>query len=339
MSEADAGRGPDASGDGVAQLSSSPLLAGMTPLELAAVESFLELRRVPAGEILFRQGETGSELYLVKSGSMGSYVTQADGSRRELYSFGPGDQFGEMAVIEREPRSATCYAKEDTELRVLAAIDFYRLVWEHPMIGIKLMRPLVGVMSRWFGEASGFLGDMVRWGDAARRRSITDDLSGLFNRRFLDESIRLRFSRGSPEARRSSLVMLDIDRFREINARFGPAAGDAVIANAGPAFAAVVDEAGLAARLSGDEFAFFLPGLGIDAAAALAEGIRAAAEALYLEFKPSPTSAPERISITVSVGVAEGGASGGDSPEALMEAADRALYRAKEGGRNRVCRG
>jgi diguanylate cyclase (GGDEF)-like protein len=304
----------------------------MSPLELGAIEAFLETRRLAAGEVLFREGEVGSELYIVRSGVMGSYVTQADGTKREIYRFGAGDQFGEMAVIETEPRSATCYAKEPTELGVLAAIDFYRLVYEHPMIGAKILSALIGVMARWLDEASGFLGDMVRWGDAARRRSITDDVSGLFNRRFLDEALRLRFSRGSPETRSSSLIMLDIDRFREINAAFGPQAGDAVIANAGTAFGRLVEEPGMAARLSGDEFAVFLPGRPIAEAAVLAENLRAAAEGLYLEFKRGDGSPPERVAITVSLGVAESN----ERADSLFTAADKALFAAKEGGRNRV---
>lgn len=315
-----------------ASLSGSRLFSAMSPLELAAIESFLERRRLAPGEVLFREGEVGSELYIVRSGLMGSWVAQADGTRRDLYEFRPGDQFGEMAVIETAPRTATCYAKEPTELYVLAAIDFYRLVWEHPMIGVKLLTALVGVMARWLDEASGFLGDMVRWGEAARKRSITDDLSGLFNRRFLDDALRLRFSRGSPETRQSSLLMLDIDRFREINAAFGPSAGDAVIANVSAAFGRLVADPGLAARLSGDEFAVFLPACPLDDAAVLAERLRAAAEALYLEFRSGPGAEPRRVAITVSIGAAEGS----DRADALVAAADRALFAAKGAGRNRV---
>jgi diguanylate cyclase (GGDEF)-like protein len=313
-------------------LANSRLFSAMTPLELAAVESFLEMRRLAPGEILFREGEVGSELYIVHSGIMGSWVAQADGTRRDLYEFHAGDQFGEMAVIETAPRTATCYAREPTELYVLAAIDFYRLVWEHPIIGVKLLTSLVGVMARWLDEASGFLGDMVRWGEAARKRSITDDLSGLFNRRFLDDALRLRFSRGSPETRQSSLLMLDIDRFREINAAFGPSAGDAVIANVSAAFGRLVADPGLAARLSGDEFAVFLPAAPLEEAAALAERLRAAAEALYLEFRSGPGAEPRRLAITVSIGVAQGC----ERADSLVAAADKALFAAKEAGRNRV---
>jgi diguanylate cyclase (GGDEF)-like protein len=306
----------------------------MSRLELNAIEAFLERKRLDEGQILFHEGDPGSELFIVREGLMGSYVNQNDGTRREVYDFKPGGQFGEMAIIETAPRSATCYAKKASDLFVLEAIDFYRLVWEHPVIGVKILTSMIGTMKSWLDEASGFLGDTVRLGETARKRSITDDLSGLFNRRFLEETVRFRFSRGSAEARRSSLVMLDIDRFRDINAEFGSQAGDSVIAKVGAAFAKVVADPGLAARLSGDEFAVFLPGTRIDEAAEVAEALRVAAAGLAIEFCPGPAAAPRRIAVTVSLGVAEGDR----DFEALSAAADRALYRSKEGGRNRVTR-
>ena len=314
-----------------------PLCTGMSGLELNALSAFLEARRLPSGQTVFREGETGQELFIVRSGRIGSYVTQSDGTRREIYEHLAGSLFGEMAVIEGESRSATCYAKEDAELFVLDAIDFYRIVWEHPVIGVKLLSSMARVMVSWLDEASGFLGGLVRWGETARRRAITDDLSGLFNRRFLEETIRLRFSSGSGGSRRCALIMLDIDRFRGINATYGPQAGDAVISSAATAFGGLLGEGEIAARLSGDEFAFFLPAAGEERAMALAESVRREAESLWLEFRTSRERPPERVSITVSMGVAWSPELA-STPDELLGAADRALFRAKEEGRNRICR-
>ena len=240
-----------------------------------------------------------------------------------------------MAIIEDEPRSATCYAKEDLELLVLDGIDFYRLVWEHPVIGVKLLSSMARVMTAWLDEASGFLGGLVRWGEAARRRAITDELSGLFNRRFLEETMSTRFARGAGTSRRCAMLMLDIDRFRDINAAHGQAGGDAAIAAAAAAFAPLILEGEVGSRLSGDEFAVFMPNGGIDRALELGEALRRAAEGLYLEFRHGPDAQPARASITVSVGAASS-PEHGSTPEELVAAADKALYKAKESGRNRV---
>lgn len=316
------------------------LFRDMSGLEVNAVSAFLEPRRYSEGSVVFREGESGKELFIVRSGRVGSYVTQSDGTRRDVYEFAPGVLFGEMAIIEDEPRSATCYAKEDAELLVLDGIDFYRLVWEHPVIGVKLLSSMARVMTAWLDEASGFLGGLVRWGEAARRRAVTDELTGLFNRRFLEETMSTRFARGAGSSRRCAMLMLDIDHFRDINAAHGQAGGDAAIAAAAAAFAPLIREGEVGSRLSGDEFAVFLPNGAIERALELGEAMRAAAEALRLEYRSAPQArAPEAqpasAKITVSVGAAASPEQA-STPDELVAAADKALYKAKEGGRNRV---
>jgi diguanylate cyclase (GGDEF)-like protein len=93
----------------------------------------------------------------------------------------------------------------------------------------------------------------------------------------------------------------------------------------------------VASRLSGDEFAFFLPDGTAERGMELAEAIRAAAAALALDYPRAEGGGSGRAVVTVSVGMAIS-PEDGDSPEALVAAADRALYAAKEGGRNRVAR-
>jgi diguanylate cyclase (GGDEF)-like protein len=314
-------------------LATLPLFARMSGLEVNAVSAFLEPRRFLKGDIVFREGEIGKELFIVRSGRIGSFAALPDGSRRDVYQFGPGLLFGEMAIIEDEPRSATCYAMEDTELLVMEGIDFYRLAWNYPMIGIKLLSEMARVMVSWLDEASSFLGALVRWGAGARRRAVTDELSGLFNRRFLEETMEASLSaRGS---RRCALLMLDLDRFRDVNAAFGPQAGDAVIARVSKVFSAVLREGEIGSRLSGDEFAVFLPAAGIERAEELGEMLRAAVEATPMELTPSSGKAAKRVTVTISAGAAAGPERASSVAE-LVKAADQALFDAKKGGRNRV---
>ncbi len=314
-------------------LATLPLFSSMSGLEVNAVSAFLEPRRFLKGDIVFREGETGKELFIVRSGRISSFVTLADGSRRDIYEFGPGMLFGEMAIIEDEPRTATCWAKEDSELLVMEGIDFYRLAWNYPMIGIKLLSSMASVMVSWLDEASSFLGSLVRWGADAQKRAVTDELSGLFNRRFLEESMEARFASGS--VRRCSLLMLDLDRFRDVNSAYGPKAGDAVIAKVSKVIAVILREGEIGARLSGDEFAVFLPSAGIERALELAEDIRRAIESTVTEDAGPENTANERITVTVSIGAAAAPESA-SSAEELMGAADRALLAAKRAGRNRV---
>lgn len=316
-------------------LSKAPLFAGMSPLELGAMAEFLKERRYARGAVVFREGEQGQELFIVRSGCVGSFVTQADGTRRRIYEFGPGRFFGEMAIVEGEPRSATCWAEEDSILLVLEGIDFYRLVFDHPMISLKLLSAIGRTMSSWLDESSRFLSDLVRWGEVARRRAVEDALTGLFNRRFLEETLSNRFSSGIVGGRRIALVMLDLDHFRDINGRFGPTAGDATIRAAGSAFRLALREGDVAARLAGDEFAFLLPNTGFDEAFAVAERLRRRAEGVRLNLRLPDGKPQAEVRITASLGVAVA-PDNASSPSALFDSSDKALYVAKESGRNRV---
>ncbi|HQO65134.1 MAG TPA: GGDEF domain-containing protein [Spirochaetales bacterium] len=321
----------------VAAIADTPLFAGMSGLELNAVSAFLEPRRYAAGAVIFRRGEPGTEMFIVRAGRVASLALDRDGNERQLYEFGPGRFFGEMAIIENEPRSATCVALETTELLVLEGIDFYRLVWEHPMIGSRMLVSMAKVMAGWLDEASGFLTDLVRWGETARKRAVTDELSGLFNRRFIEEASRSRFARNSSEPPLCSALMLDLDRFHALNERFGTMAGDSIISTAGAAYSRLIRDGDVAARLSGDEFAFFMPDAGPEEALAAAERIRSETESLYLEFRSGPGATPQRVSLSASIGVASSPFDATDSA-GLFAAADKALFSAKEAGRNRVVR-
>lgn len=313
-----------------------PVFSSMSGLELDAVAAFLEPHLYPKGSVIYGEGDAGSEMFIVHTGTIGSYIAESDGKRRELKSYGPKAFFGEMALVEGECRMATCYALEDSKLLVLSGLEFFRMVWDYPMLGVKFLKALTRVMIDRLSKASGFLDDMVRWGEIARRRAVTDDLSGLFNRRFLEEAVKSRFSRGFNDSRKCALLMIDFDRFRDINMTYGTMAGDAVISNAGATIQRLVGEANIPSRLSGDEFAILLPDSGIDEALALANCLQSEIAALFLEFRTGPGVKPESVTLTLSIGAAACPEHARTEAD-LFKAADEALYRAKQEGRNRVC--
>jgi diguanylate cyclase (GGDEF)-like protein len=313
-----------------------PLFSLMSGLELEAVMEFLEPRIIPKGETVFEEGDAGTEMYIVHTGSIGAAAAAADGQIRNLKPFGPKQFFGEMALIAGESRAITCRALEDTKVFVLSGLGFYRMVWDTPMLGVKFLKAMDRIKIEQLSRASGFLDDMVRWGETARRRAVTDDLSGLFNRRFLEEAIATRFYRDFGTAKSCAILMIDFDRFREINGRYGAMAGDAVISNVGATIQRIVGDTYIASRLSGDEFAIFLPDAGAAEAAGLATRLQEETASLFLEFRAGATAKAERVNLTLSIGVAACPEHAKDQ-RSLFDAADRALYRAKENGRNQVC--
>lgn len=311
--------------------------SGMTPLELDAIAELLERRRYATGDLLFSEGDAGTEMFFVSSGKVGFFAIGPDGSRRESKPLGPDNYFGEMSLISGEARSKTAYALENTSVFVLSGLGFHGMVWDTPMLGVKFLKAMAASRIEQLSKASGFLDDMVRWGETARRRAVTDDLSGLFNRRFVEEAVSARFARGFRESRSCALLMIDFDRFRDINNDYGAIAGDAVISNVGATIQRLVGDSHIASRLSGDEFAIFLPHANIEEAMNLACELQSETASLFLEFRTTPGAPSKQVTLTLSIGVASSPENAKTETE-LFHAADRALYRAKEEGRNRVCK-
>ncbi len=160
----------------------------------------------------------------------------------------------------------------------------------------------------------------------------TDGLTGLANRRSLDEHLETEWRRGVREHNFLAVVMLDIDFFKSYNDKYGHPSGDECIRNIASVIKRYARRAGdIAARYGGEEFVLVLPGVDLGDAASIAEKIRLE---IFSANRPHAGSPEGRV--TVSAGTASAPAASLDSGEELLRFADRALYRAKAEGRNRV---
>jgi len=317
-------------------LKSSPLFRDLSDLEHNAALAFLEPRKIKKGKLVFKEGSTGEEMFVLVSGEISAFVKQADGTDRLMFEIKPGDFFGEMSIIAGESRSATLIAKNDAEVFVLHGIDFYRIIYEHPMIGIKMLKAIGKVQNTWLEQTSRHLGDLMRWGETARRRAIGDELTGLYNRRFLEESANQRFEKGLVGLRNFSLMILDLDYIHKINESYGTKAGDLVFIGVADVLRTTTRTGDICARLSGDEFAVLLPDMGHDEAFEIAEKVRSTIADNKFIVPDSPEGKKQiKINICTSIGIASAPAHA-DNWEKLFKTADNALHSAKEQGRNRV---
>ena len=301
--------------------------------EIEKIINSFQLTEVEEGKALFKEGDEGNEFYIVKSGKVAVSIRHSDGVEREIVELKEGDFFGEMSIFENAPRSATCLAKEKSVLLKMKAEDFFKLIKSFPSVAIKIMYRMLNITTKRLRDSSGFLTNMVTWGEKARKRSITDELTGVYNRRFLDDALNDYFEAAKNTRKPLAIVMADLDYFREINELYGDKTGDQMILAAVDIFTKVLRDEDIVARYGGDEFTFILPETGPNEGMELAEKIRSeVAKLKILEKKKGPIN-----NFTVSQGLASFPENAED-PKTLMEKADKALYSAKNNGRDRVAR-
>jgi len=170
--------------------------------------------------------------------------------------------------------------------------------------------------------------------NALEQQVTTDSLTGIGNRRRMTAQIGAELERARRFGHPLSLLMIDIDHFKDVNDRFGHDAGDRAIVAVAMALSVDLRASDSAARFGGEEFVVLMPETGLAMAGEVAERLRASIAALRLE---ADDGSP--IALTISVGVAIAAPRGqAETPSSLLLRADRALYRAKAEGRNRVVR-
>lgn len=166
----------------------------------------------------------------------------------------------------------------------------------------------------------------------ARRRDLqtlaaTDALSGLMNRRAFGERLGRELRRSQHDGKPVSLLMIDLDHFKQINDKHGHLVGDDVIRRVGRLLSVNTRAADAVARYGGEEFVMILPDMTLEQAGLIAERLRIQIQAM--------AGLPDEVRVTASIGIAA--RMNGDTIESLLRRSDEALYSSKRAGRNRVC--
>jgi diguanylate cyclase (GGDEF)-like protein/PAS domain S-box-containing protein len=172
----------------------------------------------------------------------------------------------------------------------------------------------------------------LRLRESLRTQSIRDPLTGLFNRRYMEESLEREFRRAERRGVPVGVIMLDLDRFTHFNNTFGHQAGDTLLQALGELLRTRVRAEDIACRYGGEEFVLIMPEASLDITAERAEKLRQEARELRVQQHGQSLGA-----VTVSLGVAAF-PQHGPTAEAVIRAADLALYQAKNDGRDRVAK-
>ncbi len=166
--------------------------------------------------------------------------------------------------------------------------------------------------------------------EALRMQAIRDPLTGLFNRRYMGEALERELRRAEHGGQPLSMIMLDVDHFKRFNDTSGHQAGDDLLVHIGSLLQARTRREDIACRYGGEEFLLILPGAPLEAALRRAEELRCQMRETTVEHRGQPLS---RISVSAGVACFP---DHGTTADELLRAADTALYRAKELGRDRV---
>jgi diguanylate cyclase (GGDEF)-like protein len=300
------------------------LFRGVRPDDVQDLLQRCDRRDLAAGELLLSPGAKNEHVFIVLSGSLNVHVGSP--STPVLATMEVGACAGEMSIIEDRDPSAYVIGAEDTHLLVI----HQSVLWEMVDASHDFAKNLLIVLSERVRSHNKVIADSYGELRKFERHATTDALTGLGNRHSMEESFPREIARCEKDEEPVSLIMIDVDNFKDFNDKFGHIAGDRALAAVSRILRKQFRPRDVLVRYGGDEFAVLLPQVGEDTAMTIANRVRMAVSGNTGDGSDSLITIPVRI----SMGVAE--MHPNSTLDNLIRAADAALYRAKHAGRDMV---
>jgi diguanylate cyclase (GGDEF)-like protein len=300
------------------------LFHGVRPEDVQDLLQKCDRRDLATGELLLSPGSRNEYVFVVLSGSLNVHVGSPDAPT--LVTMEAGSCAGEMSIIEDRDPSAYVIAAEPTHLLVI----HQAILWDMVDASHEFSKNLLVVLSERIRSHNHFIA--ASFGDLQKfeRNANTDALTGLNNRHAMEETFPREVARCLQSNQPVSMIMIDVDRFKSFNDKFGHVAGDRALSAVAHVLTKHFRPRDHLVRFGGDEFAVLLPGISETEALLVAERVR---DAVSGSTRGS-TDSLIRIPVEISMGIAQLRENG--TFESLLRAADEALYRAKGAGRNAV---
>ncbi len=298
-------------------LAKVPMFRDLGKDDLARLAEGAHVEHFARGADIVEMGDPGHALFVVIEGEV-QVLYPARSTDFELARLGPGECFGEMALLNEMPRSATVRAVNKVLTLTLSKDEFRAKLLAMPSVALALLSSLSTRIRNADEQISG-LSD----------KAMKDPLTGLLNRRAFNDRINEETDRTRRYGEAFSLILIDLDKFKSINDSFGHDTGDAILAWVGRLLIEHTRAADSAYRIGGEEFAILCP-------SSSGEVTRKAACRLIGVLAGARPPVSFDLTVTMSAGYATA-PTDGRRPDELFQVADQALLRAKRQGRNRVC--
>jgi len=290
-------------------------------VEFGSIIGLLEdcpIQKLKQDDVLLNRGEANHFLFLILSGRLRVHLEL---SVDPVTVLGPGEVVGELSLIDGQPTSA--YVVADDDCRVLALNE--KTLWSLVEASHIVARNLLFVLSRRLRHGDSIILTSQQLQREYAHYAVIDALTGLYNRSWLDTMLGRQMERSKKGALPLSMLIMDVDYFRQYNLTHGNLAGDRALHTVASTLRDSMRPGEMLARYGEDEFIALLPELDAATAHNLGKRVRQAVARMKiysLDQHPLP-------SVTLSIGVAQMGEE--DTPETMIAAAHTALSKAREG--------
>ena len=283
-----------------------------------------EVRNLNQGEVLLEKDQSNRTMFLVLEGSLKVYLD--DEYQREAAELGQGQTVGELSVLDGSAASAHVVSAGETLLLCVDEKTFWRVTHaSHGFCTNLLMQLSLRMRS---SNISLQESENLQW--KYEQQALTDGLTGVYNRRWLDQMLPRLLQRSEQDDLPFCVLMIDVDNFKEFNDNYGHAVGDSALRIVADTLVKKVRPIDLIVRYGGEEFCALLPETDLKSGIGAGERLREAIQKAEIRDgsdRPIP-------SITISAGLAQRRAA--ENAADILKRADQALYLAKAQGRDRL---
>jgi len=295
--------------------------------DLKVIAGLSRYYRFRKDELIYREGSYREEIYIIKKGGILISKEEKLGSRSDMARFIAGESLGELELLDNTPRKNTAIAVEDTILLIfpMKGLEFRNVLNKYPKIFAVVLHDLIALIAGRIRSTNRLISEKSPWVQGLRLQLVTDKLTGLLNRTFIDEDFHTQLNEYKGD---TSVVMIKPDDFKEINDTFGHATGDRCLELIAHTIKTAVRNDDIAARYRGDEFVVILPNTSRKQAYEIAQKILSAFERLHTGH----LTGGKRDSLTVSMGISTSPRDASESRELILKAFDGMLEIQKSGG-------